>query len=213
MKRKIFALLVAALFVFLTACASSQTSNPPSVTSDNSTAAPADSAPEAPQGGVIGVIPKSTLYNYWKYVEMGAQKAAAEYGYSIVYQGTATDTDVEGQVKIIEDFVTQGVKAIVISPVDESALVPALQAAHDKGIVIIIIDGSLNADFPYATISTDDYSAGEQAAEEMLKLIGDQSGKIAVVSYVAGSVQGSNRCNGFIDKIKNNEKLELLNTY
>lgn len=206
-------LLLVVLTIF-GACAPSTTKeSAPSQSQSTSQQEIQDGGDSVAEGGVIGVVPKSTLYDYWKYVRMGAESAAEENGYSIVYQGTATDTDVEGQVKIIEDFITQGVKAIVISPVNEDALVPALQAAHEKGIVVIIIDGSLNADFPYATISTDDYAAGQQAANEMIKLLGDKSGKVAVVSYTAGSIQGGNREGGFVDTIEATGKLEVLNTY
>ncbi len=165
------------------------------------------------EGGLIGVIPKSTLYDYWKYVNMGAVAAAEKYGYEVSFQGTALDTDVEGQVKIIEDFVTRGAKAIVISPVDPDAMVPSLKAAHDAGVVIIVINSKLNADFPYSFIATNDYAAGEKAADAMAKIIGDQSGKVAVVAEVAGSVEGGERSQGFIDKISANGKLEVLDTF
>lgn len=78
---------------------------------------------------VIGVIPKSTMYDYWKMVRLGCEDAAAEEGYTIRYQGTGTDTDIEGQIKIVEDFVTAGVDAIVISPVNSDSLAPVLEEA------------------------------------------------------------------------------------
>ncbi len=166
----------------------------------------------AGENGVIGVMPKSTLYDYWKYVRLGAENAAGEFGYTVDWQGTATDTDVEGQVRIIEDWITKGVKAIVMSPVNPDALVPVLERAHVNGIPVIIIDGRLNADFPYATISTDDYLAGRKAAMEMAQLIGSAKGKIAVVCEVPGSVQGGDRSAGFIDGIREVQGLDLMNT-
>lgn len=162
--------------------------------------------------GVIGVIPQSTLFTYWTTVESGAKEAAAKYGYSIAYQGTATDTDSEGQAKIVQDFVTKGVKAIVIAPVNKDALVPALQRASDAGIPVIIIDGVLSADFPASTVSTDNEAAGAIAAEHMEKLIGD-SGKVAVVNAVAGAAATSARENGFRKKLGELGNYTLLNTY
>jgi len=163
-------------------------------------------------GGTIGVIPKSTLYDYWKSVRVGAEKAAAENGYTIVFQGTAKDTDVEGQVKIIEDFITKGVKAIVISPVSADAMVPALEKADAAGIPVIIIDGDLNSDVPHSFVSTDNEAAAAMAAEKMNELIGG-AGKVAVVSEVAGSIQGAAREKGFIDKINSYGGYSLLNTF
>lgn len=217
MKKKISILsFVLVLSLVLSACGgNSNNAASPSGSSSGESPSPsaASSGDNAKEGGVIGVIPKSTLYDYWKFVHLGADEAAAEHGYTVTWQGTATDTDVEGQVKIVEDFITRGVKAIVISPVNPHALVPALQDAHDKGIPVIIIDGKLNADFPYSTISTNNQMAGKQAAAEMAKLIGDQGGKAAIVSEVAGSVQGNDRESGFVEGMKEAQGVELLNTF
>ncbi|MGV9769442.1 substrate-binding domain-containing protein [Microbacterium sp. NPDC003461] len=173
------------------------------------------SAPEGGEdtgdAGVIGVIPKSTLYDYWTSVQIGAENAAKENGYTIAFQGTATDTDSEGQVKIVEDFITRGVEAIVISPVDPDALAPALERADAAGIPVVIIDGELDSDVPRSTVSTDNSAAGALAAEKMNEIIGGP-GKVAIVSEVAGSIQGTARENGFADQITS-DGYTLINTF
>ncbi|HEY3523647.1 MAG TPA: substrate-binding domain-containing protein, partial [Candidatus Limnocylindrales bacterium] len=50
------------------------------------------------------------------------------------------NTDAAGQASDIRDLVSAGVKAIVFNPNDPSALNPALQAAHDAGIVTVSVD-------------------------------------------------------------------------
>lgn len=195
MKRTILSLLTAgALALSLAACGGD-----------------AESSDDANSAGVIGVIPKSTLYDYWTSVNIGAENAAAEHGYTVRFQGTATDTDSEGQVKIVEDFITKGVKAIVISPVDPDALVPVLERADAAGIAIVIIDGSLNSDIPKSVVSTDNVVAGAMAAEHMSEIIGD-AGKIAIVNENAGSTQGVAREKGFSEAITA-DGFELLNTF
>ncbi|NLD59964.1 MAG: ABC transporter substrate-binding protein [Clostridiales bacterium] len=159
---------------------------------------------EAAQNGeqVIAVIPKSLLYDYWQYVRIGTQKAGLDYGYTIDFQGTASDTDLEGQIKLVEDFIQRGVAAIVISPVDPDGMVPVLkQAQEEYGIPVVIMDGRLNADFPYSTVSTDDHAAGMFAGEKTMELLGEEGGKVAVISAVAGAVQEGGRAQGFIDAI------------
>lgn len=154
---------------------------------------------------VIAVIPKSLLYDYWQYVRIGTQKAGLDYGYTIDFQGTASDTDLEGQIKLVEDFCQRGVAAIVISPVDPDGMVPVLQQAQEEyNIPVVIMDGTLNADFPYSTVSTDDHAAGMFGGEKMIELLGEEGGKIAVISAVAGAVQEGGRAQGFIDKITEN---------
>ena len=159
----------------------------------------------AEEDKVIAVIPKSLLYDYWQYVRIGTQKAGLDYGYTIDFQGTASDTDLEGQIKLVEDFIQRGVQAIVISPVDPDGMVPVLQSAQEEaGIPVVIMDGKLNADFPYSTVSTDDHEGGVFAGGKMIELLGEEGGKIAVISAVAGAVQEGGRAQGFIDAITDN---------
>ncbi len=160
----------------------------------------------------IGVIPKSTLYDYWKMVRLGCEDAAEKEGYTIRYQGTATDTDIEGQIKIVEDFVTAGVDAIVISPVNPDSLAPILEEAA-KSIPVIIMDGSLQSDCQKTTVSTDNVAAAAMGAQAMVKQIGEAGGLVAVVSEVPGSVQGEQRERGFTEEIKKQDNFELLEIF
>ena len=191
-------LLAASVFV---GCSSGEVSSTLSSTPSSVQAETTDDGEK-----VIGVIPKSTMYDYWKMVRLGCEDAAAEEGYTIRYQGTGTDTDIEGQIKIVEDFVTAGVDAIVISPVNPDSLAPVLEEAA-KTIPVIIMDGELNSDCQKTTVSTDNVSAAAMGAQEMVEAIGPEGGLIAVVSEVPGSVQGEQRERGFIEEI---QKLSLI---
>lgn len=207
---KVFLITIVVL-IGLVGCSQAPTQVPESNTSTN-TQSVAEPSPQATSGGLIGVIPKSTLYDYWKMIRLGAEKAAGENGYEIRYQGTATDTDTEGQIKIVEDFVTAGVKAIVISPVNPDALAVALEAIPDT-IPVIVMDGRLNSTIQKTTVSTNNYDAASIAADKMAGLIGSEGGLVAVVSEVPGSVQGTDRENGFIDKIKTYPNFEVLEIF
>lgn len=161
---------------------------------------------------VIGVIPKSTLYDYWKMVRLGCEDAAEKEGYTVRYQGTATNTDIEGQIKIVEDFVTAGVDAIVISPVNPDALAPVLEEVSET-IPVIVMDGKLNSECQKTTVSTDNVAAAALGAKAMMEKIGEEGGLVAVVSDTPGSVQAEQRERGFLEEIKKNEKYELLEVF
>lgn len=208
MKKATSACLAALMAAFaLAGCSGGEVSSTPSYAPSSVRAETVDDGEK-----VIGVIPKSTMYDYWKMVRLGCEDAAAEEGYTIRYQGTGTDTDIEGQIKIVEDFVTAGVDAIVISPVNSDSLAPVLEEAA-KTIPIIIMDGELNSDCQETTVSTDNVSAAAMGARAMVEAIGPDGGLIAVVSEVPGSVQGEQRERGFIEEIQKNEGFELLEVF
>ena len=50
------------------------------------------------------------------------------------------DGDNAGQVTAIENMVTAGAKAILITPSDTKAIVPAIKKARDAGVLVIALD-------------------------------------------------------------------------
>ena len=72
------------------------------------------------------------------------QKQHAE-RYTLVAHGIRNETDVAAQIRIVEQMVADKVDALVISPADSKALVPAIQAAASKGVLVVNIDDRLDA--------------------------------------------------------------------
>lgn len=62
----------------------------------------------------------------------GVKERCEELGYEvIIHDGKA---DAANQVTAFENFIAQGVDAIIVSPIDEQALIPSVEAAHEAGI-------------------------------------------------------------------------------
>lgn len=124
---------------------------------------------------------------------------------NVEFKGAQTETDLNGQVSILENSINQGFDAIILAPSDADALVPPVETAHEKDIPVIIIDSALNSDLPVSYIATDNVAAAELAAETMAKLIGEQ-GDVAILSYVPSAASAIDRETGFekgIEKYKN----------
>lgn len=164
----------------------------------------------------IAVIVKTANSDFWQNVKKGANAAVTELkGYTSTFQGGASDTDLAGQVALVENAVNRKVAAIVLAPSDPDALVPAIKKAWEAKIPVIVIDsaaGAAGKNYYQSFLSTDNRKAGELCAKALIDKVGT-TGKIAVMSYTAGSGSEVERVGGFKQYIEKNSKLQIVGTY
>src|SRR5690606_11827487 len=95
----------------------------------------------------IGLVMKSLGAEFFKNMEEGAIAHAEKRGdVNLIPLGTQTQEELEQQISLVENLVTQNVDAIVIAPMDSRALIPPLADAVEKGIKVINIDVMLDAE-------------------------------------------------------------------
>jgi ribose transport system substrate-binding protein len=168
-------------------------------------------APTASTAGklVIAVIPKSTDHPYWNAVKAGAMKGGQETDAQINWNGPNTEADRQAQIRIVADMVGKGVDAICIAPNDQDALVNTVVQTHQK-IPVVVFDSGVNTQDYTAYIATDNHKGGELAGEEMLRLLADTGGKVAVIRGIAGSESTTQREEGFIAAVRKNPKVVVV---
>jgi ribose transport system substrate-binding protein len=149
----------------------------------------------------IAVIPKGITHIFWESVRRGAEKAGAEAGVKIFWNGPEREGNREVQIQIIEDFITQKVSGIVLAPIDNKALVPSVEKIHARNIPCVIIDSGIDTDKYVSFVATDNYKGGVIAAKRMGKILNGK-GKIVVVKYAPGSASTMKREDGFINTIE-----------
>ncbi|CAN5452742.1 substrate-binding domain-containing protein [soil metagenome] len=158
----------------------------------------------------IAVIPKGATHEYWKSIHEGADKAAAELGnVDIIWQGPMKEDDRDGQIKVVEDFISKGVNGIVLAPLDDVALANPVKDAQNANIPVVIIDSGLKNVEPVSYVATDNYKGGSMAADEMVKVLGGK-GDIVVLRYQVGSASTMDREQGFLDEIKKTPAIHVL---
>ena len=164
----------------------------------------------------IAVIVKTANSDFWQNVKKGANAAVGELkGYTSSFQGGASDTDLAGQVALVENAVNRKVAAIVLAPSDPDALVPAIKKAWEAKIPVIVIDSAAGdgaKSYFQSFLSTDNKKAGELCAKALIEKIGT-TGKIAVMSYTAGSGSEVERVGGFKEYVEKNSKLQIVGTF
>jgi ribose transport system substrate-binding protein len=105
---------------------------------------------------------------YWSVVEQGAKDAAAELGVKLVVTGLASEAEIEKQVQQLQDAVSAKSSAIVIGPVDSTAMANPVTDAFKSNIPVIIVDTMIKTENYSAALMTDNVEAGKTAAKEMI---------------------------------------------
>ncbi|PYE40469.1 monosaccharide ABC transporter substrate-binding protein (CUT2 family) [Rhizobium sp. PP-F2F-G20b] len=167
--------------------------------------------------GEIAVIVKTVNSTFWQNVQKGADAAVKESGgkHTITFQGPASEAAIADEVNMVENAVNRKVEGIVLAPSDPDALAPAVKKAWEARIPVVLIDSQLAAgseQYYQSFLATDNKKAGELAAQAMIDKVG-QTGKIAVMSYVAGTGSEVGRVGGFVDYIKAHSKLEIVGPF
>ena len=80
----------------------------------------------------IAVIVKDTNSLYWQTVLAGARNAGQDLGVNVVELGAQSESDVVGQIGILEKAVASNPAAIVIAPTQFSALGKPIDEAAKK---------------------------------------------------------------------------------
>jgi|YelNatPaOPRAMG01_1025707.scaffolds.fasta_scaffold00010_88 ribose transport system substrate-binding protein len=157
----------------------------------------------------ILVSPKGLTHSFWLTVKAGADSAAREFGAEIIWKGPSLETDVAGQIAIIEDYINKKVDAIVMAACDEQALVPVIQKADAAGIPVITIDSGVQSEIPKSFVATDNIAAARKAAEVLCELIG-QEGEVACIPFVPGAATSIMREQGFKEGLRAYPKVKLV---
>jgi ribose transport system substrate-binding protein len=101
----------------------------------------------------------------------------------------------ETQVTMMDDYINQGVDAIILQPIDAAALTASVQKAEAKGIPVI----TLNTDTKlphFACVTMDDNGAGALIAEYIAKALNGK-GNVALIQSPPGALAGVEREKGF----------------
>ena len=158
----------------------------------------------------IALIPKGTAHTFWESVHAGGLKAGEELGAEILWNGPAVETDIEGQTRIVENFITSDVDALVLAACDAGALIPTLKEAKQKGIPIVTIDSGISDEsLPVTFVATDNVAGAAVAARRLAELIGDE-GEVGCIPFIKGALSSDQREKGFVDEIAKHPNITLL---
>ena len=212
--KKPFVLACALVLAFAGCAKSSDTSSSSSTTTTttSTSAAPAATGAAAttgPQsatsggGKKIGVSIQNREASFYQDMERGMKDEAAKYGYTVTVVDAARDN--AKQQSQVEDFISQKVDAIVLTPYDSQAIGSAIVEANKAGIPVFTADiANASKDGKVVShIASDNVQGGAQAGKLMCEALPGHVGTIAIIDEPAvTSVQ--DRVKGFKQAITAN---------
>jgi ribose transport system substrate-binding protein len=149
--------------------------------------------------------------NPWRIAETKSLRdEAAKRGYELVV------TDAQGQtakqVSDVEDLIARRVNLILLAPREYEGLAPALQAAKQAKIPVVLVDraaaGTVGAD--YVTLLASNFVEQGQRAAEWLAKQTNGNASIVELSGTPGSSVAQDRAKGFRDGIAKYPGMKII---
>jgi len=121
--------------------------------------------------------------------------------------------NVNTQTSQVDNFITQKVDLLLISPFEAAPLTPAVKRAMEAGIPVIELDrktvGEPGKEYT-AFIGGDNYKIAMEAGTYTAKTLIPEGGPVAVLQGLPSSTPAVERLNGFKDGVKQNPKIEVV---
>ncbi|WP_224703161.1 ABC transporter substrate-binding protein [Devosia aquimaris] len=161
-------------------------------------------SPSSAQDVTIPIIVKDTTSFYWQIVLAGARAAGKDLGVNVPELGAQAETDINGQISILENAVAGKPAAVVIAPTEKSALgAPITEAANS--VPIIGIDSSADSTAFTSFLTTDNVQGGRIAADGLVAAIkaatGKEEGEVALITSVPNAGSLEERKQGFVEQL------------
>ncbi|MBN8180397.1 sugar ABC transporter substrate-binding protein [Roseibium aggregatum] len=166
---------------------------------------------------VVGLIMKSLANEFFQNMMVGAEEHQKRRGdYELMAVGMQNETDFESQINAVENFITQGVDAIVVAPADSRAMVRPLKKAMEAGIVVVNFDVALDEEakkqqgVELAFVGPDNRGGAKLAGDALGKKLGEGA-KVVIIEGNPGADNATQRRLGFEDSVAE-YKLDLLDS-
>ncbi|WP_020576201.1 ABC transporter substrate-binding protein [Actinopolymorpha alba] len=139
----------------------------------------------------------------------GARQAADKLGAEVDVQGP-NRWDPSEQIPVLNSVIASRPDAILIAPVDDTALQTPLEQAAAQGIKVVLVDTNVkDPAFAAARVTSNDELAGEKAAEEVIRLTGGK-GSVVTVNTQPGVSTVEARVRGFEKRLKQESAIEYV---
>src|SRR5258708_2214540 len=86
----------------------------------------------------VAIVPPGMTSPFHVSIAEGAKAEGAKLGWKVEVQATASESDTEGQVILVQQLLEMGTQAVSINSLQSDAIVPAVKAANAKHVPIFM---------------------------------------------------------------------------
>jgi ribose transport system substrate-binding protein len=162
------------------------------------------------EGGKERVRVGVTVYNMSSFITEGKEgmdQYAKDNNIELLWN--AANNDVSTQASQVDQYVSAGVDAIIVVPVQADTLQPQISSAKAAGIPVLDVNATLNNPDITASVQPDDVAAGAQEADMMMKKIGNK-GNVVILQGPLGGSGEINRGKGIDQVLEKNPDVKVL---
>ena len=165
--------------------------------------------------GIKVAFSQMEMNNAWRVAETNSIKSEAEArGIELIYTDAQGDT--AKQVSDVEDIIAKNPDVILLAPREYEGLAPALEAAKEAQIPVVLIDRAAKgeAGVDYVTmISADFIWEGQQCAQGLVARFGtEQEVNVVQITGTPGSSVAIDRQKGFEDELAKYPNFHIIAT-
>jgi len=156
------------------------------------------------------VVKDMTNPYYWRMGE-GARRAAKDLGVNLDWTSAQFNGDIEGQISVVESELVKSPDALILVPMNGTALIPKIMEAQSLGIPVITAD--TRADESVVDVATfvglDEKSSFMKMAEWVVGQL-DGQGEIAILEGFRGSSTAELRLEGMTEVFAAHDGIEIV---
>jgi ribose transport system substrate-binding protein len=118
--------------------------------------------------------------------------------------------NVNTQVSQVENFTTQQVDLLMISPFEAAPLTPVVSRVYKSGVPVIELDRKTTGDEYTAFVGGDNHQIAKEAGEWAAKTLMPEGGEAAILEGLPSSSPAIERLEGFKEGVAANPKLKVV---
>jgi ribose transport system substrate-binding protein len=160
----------------------------------------------------VAVVPKAVGFDFWEQVRLGAECAESRLeNVRVQWDGVTNTADVNGQIDLLQNFITQGVDGLVFAAADAKALKQVADQALGRGTTVVNVDAGTDPQPKQVPVfATDNVSTARKVPGLIARLLGPKGGDIAFIPFQAGTLTNDQRQKGFMEGLERHPELKLV---